>query len=226
MSLFQYGFHQSSRLVATVETGESQNAPPHMPSIEESGLGRVEYDSITASTSELADPTPTTKKRKTRVKYTVYKGEHRAQIGKYALENGNEKARLHFLSTFPNLKESTIRNFKKAYREIIEHERKQQHPKLVTVIPALPRGRPPILQELDEKLLKFLRAVRCKGGVVNRHVVRAATTALIASNPSTSQHLAKFAMPRSWVQSIYHRMVLLRDLQYHQDCTRNAEWST
>ena len=28
----------------------------------------------------------------------------------------------------------------------------------------------------------------------------------IASNPSTSLHLVKFDMPRSWIQSIYHRM--------------------
>ena len=40
------------------------------------------------------------------------------QIRKYTLENGNEKARCHFLVEFPNLKESTIRNFKKAHSEI------------------------------------------------------------------------------------------------------------
>ena len=62
--------------------------------------------------------------------------------------------------------------------------------------------------ELDEKLMEFLRAIRTKGGVVNIHVARATTRALIASNPSSSQHLVNFAMPRSWVQSIYNRMGL------------------
>ena len=64
-----------------------------------------------------------------------------------------------------------------------------------------------ILLELDEKLIRFLRGnrVRSKGGVVNIHVVRAATTALIASNPSTSQQLLNFDMPRLLVQSIYRR---------------------
>ncbi len=100
----------------------------------------------------------------------------------------------------PNLAESTIQNFKKAYKERLEEQKKHQHPKPITVIPALPRGRRPILMELDEKLIKFLRSLRCKGGVINRHVVRAA---LIASNPSTSQHLAKFDMPRSWIQWFY-----------------------
>ena len=112
MSLFQYGFRRSNPV--TVEGEARPPTPPYMPAIEESVLGRVEYDSITANVSELADPRPSTKKRKTRGKYTAYTGENRAQIGKYALENGNEKARLHFLSIFPNLKESTIRNFKKA----------------------------------------------------------------------------------------------------------------
>ena len=36
--------------------------------------------------------------------------------------------------------------------------------------------------------------------------MRAVTTALIESNPSMSQQLVKFDMPRSWVQSIYRRM--------------------
>ena len=91
-------------------------------------------------------------------------------------------------------------------RHTMQHQQKQLHPQPVTAITAQPRGRPPLLLELDEKLIKFLRPVRAKGGVINIHVVRAATKALIESNPSTSQQLVKFYMPRSWVQSIYRRM--------------------
>ena len=114
--------------------------------------------------------------RKVRGKYTVYAPEQRASIGKYALENGNERARRHFQSRFPNLNESTIRNFKKAYKERLAHERKRDHPQPVTAITARPRGRPPILLELDGKLLQYLKALRSKGGVVNIHVVRAVTS--------------------------------------------------
>lgn len=56
----------------------------------------------------------------------------------------------------------------------------------VSEIPHKPRGRPPILLELDEKLIKFLCAVRNRGGVVNKHVVRATAKALIDSNPSVA----------------------------------------
>ena len=77
------------------------------------------------------------------------------------------------------------------------------HPKPVTAITAQPKRCPPILLELDGKLLQYLRALRSKGGVVtsyystpiNSDVVRAATVALIESNPSMSQ-LVKFDMPR------------------------------
>ena len=47
----------------------------------------------------------------------MYSAEDRARIGKYALENGNETARVHFLKKFPNLRESTVRNFKKKQRK-------------------------------------------------------------------------------------------------------------
>ena len=73
-------------------------------------------------------------------------------------------------------------------------------------IPAKPKGRPPILLDLDGKLIKFLKAVRVKGGVVNIHVVRAAAKARIESNGSSSQQPQNLGMPRScrsWVQSLY-----------------------
>ena len=96
-------------------------------------------------------------------------------IGKYALENGNERARKYFLSKFPNLPESTIRHFTKAYREELKKKRRKADPQPVVEIAAKPKGCPPILLDLDEKMLKFLKAIRSKGGVVNIHVVRAAT---------------------------------------------------
>lgn len=72
------------------------------------------------------------------------------------------------------------------------YQRKEQQPRPVTALPVLSRGRPSILLDLDEKLIKFLRAVQSKGDEINIHVDRAAT---IASNPSTSQHLMTFDMP-------------------------------
>ena len=54
--------------------------------------------------------------------YLKYSDEDRAKIGKYAVENGNERARKQFLKKYPTLTESTVRNFKKAYKEAVESE--------------------------------------------------------------------------------------------------------
>ncbi len=152
--------------------------------------------------------------------------EQRVQIGRYALENGNENARRHFLGQF-ELNESTIRNFKKAYKEKLGHQQKQHQPQPIAKIISKPRGCPPILLQLDEKLIKFLRAVRAKGGVVNIHVVRVTTKALIKSNPLMSQ-LHKFSMPRSRsshcidVWGTQKEQALLHGHLYHRECTTNA----
>lgn len=100
----------------------------------------MEYQSVASSISLLSDPSlPAAKKaRTTKGKYTVYTPEKRAMIGKYALEDGDEKARLRFLAEFPNLSESTIRNFKSAYKEYLKTWDQ------ITALPSKPRGRPPI----------------------------------------------------------------------------------
>ena len=163
---------------------------------------------MTSFVSELADPASVGKKRKTKGHYAHYSNEDRAKIGKYASENGNERANKKFRERYPSLTESTIRNFKKRYLQRMALERKKLNPEPVTTICNKERGRPPLLLELDDKLVSFLKAVRIKGEVVNIHVVRATAQALIASNPAFSQQFARFEMSRSWVQSVYRRMGL------------------
>ena len=170
MSLIQFGVrHALAASRDQPSQDHSESFPTHMPNLEESGLGRVEFEhTLKSGVGSLADPAEAaTKKRKARGKYVRYTAEQRASIGKYALENGNES---HFSSVFPNISESTVRNFKKAYTEKLQQRRKQPYLQPVVEIPAQPRRRPPLLLELDEKLIKYLRAIRSKGRVVNIHV--------------------------------------------------------
>ena len=122
MSLFQFGFSHVSM--------------QQQPTQEDSGLGIVEYNSALSSVSDSCDPTTSSKRRRQRGTYTHYMPSDCAKIGKYALENGNLKAMRHFSARFPDIKESTIRNFKKAYKERLDCQRKQQNPKPVTDIPS------------------------------------------------------------------------------------------
>ena len=94
------------------------------------------------------------------------------------------------------------------------NERTQSLMHLSTALPVQSRGKPPYMLELDTKLIRFLRAVRSKGGVINIHVVRATAEALIKSNPSLVHQFISLEMSRSWVQSIYRRMGLSRRLGY------------
>ena len=144
-----------------------------------------------------------TQERCKRNSYTHYSGETRVKIAKYA-ENGNTKAVKHFEKEFPNLKESTVRNFKKNYYEKLCKARREGKTEVLSLSSKV-RGRPPILMEVDGKLIRFLKGIRRRGGVINIHVVRAVTQALIDCNISLT-HLANFDMPRSWVHSIYKRM--------------------
>lgn len=117
MSLFQCGFSCTSRSDNNETEQQSTVIPSHITSVEESGLGRLEYDEVVANrVSDLPNPSPSKRRRVSRGKYTVYTAESCAKIGKYAFENGNERARVHCKTQFPNLKESTIRNFKKHTR--------------------------------------------------------------------------------------------------------------
>ena len=150
-----------------------------MPQQTESGMNVEEFGNVSAAVSDLTDPS-TSKKRAARGKYTIYTDEDRATIGKCASQHGNDRARKKFLDKYPKLTESTVRNFK-MYLKKVKEERQKGGVPCVSKLPVLPKGRPPLMLDLDHKLLTFLKAVRTKGGVVNIHVVRAAALALIQS---------------------------------------------
>ena len=188
---------------------ESSQSSFFLPEASDSGLGQQEYEKVVSNVTDLASPASpsSSKKPQERCKrnsYTHYFGETRVKIAKYAVENGNTKAVKHFEKEFPNLKESTVQNFKKKYYEKLSKARREGKTEILS-LPSKVRGRPPILMELDGKLIRFLKGIRGRGGVINIHVVRAVTQALIDCNTSLT-HLANFDMPRSWVYSIYKRM--------------------
>ena len=206
MSIFKY-FGKKPDSDTGNEKDDNQS-PAYLPSAFESGLGQQEYQNVVSNVVDLANPSTvspaTGRQRGKRQSYAHYSGEMRAKIGKYAAKNGNEKAGKHFSKDFPDLKESTIENFKKKYYVKLAGARKVGNTEVIC-IPSEVRGRPPILMDLNNKLLTFFKGIRSRGGVINVHVVRDVTHALISSNPAMT-HLNNFDMPRSWVHSIYKRM--------------------
>ena len=93
MSLFRFGFRPPTPTTspATSEINEADFCST-LPTLSESGLGVVEYQQVaTAVNKELAAP-PAKRKRGSGT-YTSYTPTQHAMIGKYALENDNERAR-------------------------------------------------------------------------------------------------------------------------------------
>ena len=64
MSFFQYGFCRISTSENSENEQQSSVIPSHVPSVEESGLGTLEYDKVVANhIPDLADPSPAKKKK-------------------------------------------------------------------------------------------------------------------------------------------------------------------
>ena len=74
----------SIRIYSTVQqqSGATSSATvPHLPSIDESGLGTVEYGEVTRAVSDVVEPKPAKKSRNLRGTYTKYSSKQREDIG-------------------------------------------------------------------------------------------------------------------------------------------------
>ena len=209
MSLFQFGFSLRREEPSPEDLVEVEILKSHILRQEDTNLGVVEHRETTAAVVNLSRAAKISQrnqhpKRKSG-KYFQYSGEDRAKIGKFASENGNKKTLECFAEEFPSLKESTVRTFKKAFREQLSAQTREGNVQLVTSLETQKRGRPPFLYELDSKLITFLQNLRSRGGVVNGSVVSAAAKALISSNLSMRDKYLSFTPTRGWTQSIYRR---------------------
>ena len=209
ISLLQFGFTVINNETSQDSVPQSQStnvaAVRYLPEQEDTFLRDDEYSEVVLSVEHMVDPDDSTSTRKRR-NYNHYSPEMRAKIGKYASENGNLRAINHFKEQVSNLSESTVRTFKQAYEKKLKEKKKQggAHAQVtVTSIPEDTRGRPPILLDLDKKLITLLKSIRNRGGVVNFSVVKASALAMIKSNPT--KDFRGFEPNSSWVRSVYRR---------------------
>ena len=215
MSLFQFGFTVINDETSQDSVPQSQStnvaAVRYLPEQEDTFLRDDEYCSeVVLSVEHMVDPDDSTSTRKRR-NYNHYSSDMRAKIGKYVSGNGNLRAINHFKEQVSNLSESTVRTFKQAYEKKLKEKKKQggAHAQVtVTSIPEDTRGRPPILLDLDKKLITLLKSIRNRGGVVNFSVVKASALALIKSNPT--KDFRGFEPTSSWVRSVYRRCKFCR----------------
>ena len=139
-----------------------------------------------------------------RTTYRKYSPRDPYIIGKYANETGSTAAVRKFMSKFPNLNESTVREFRKKYLDQLKSASKNNRSPQKSILP-LPRGRPLLLGvKIDEGVRKFHSALRYRGGRTTFSVAVAVAKALVQKSDDDGLKILQFG--KNWAQSRFRRM--------------------
>lgn len=143
-----------------------------------------------------------------RGKYNRYDAEKRAEIGKYASENGPTRASRHF-----DVPEPTARRLKVEYlhklREIKSTYNDGNYIPVVKSLPTKCQGRPLMLgEQLDAAVRDYIQGMRTVGGVVNTIIVLAAAEGIITARDQSLlvQNGGHIKLTKSWAKSLLKRM--------------------
>uniref|UniRef100_A0A1X7V737 Uncharacterized protein n=1 Tax=Amphimedon queenslandica TaxID=400682 RepID=A0A1X7V737_AMPQE len=145
--------------------------------------------------------------------YHKYMSKERADIGRYALSNGVQAAKLKFSQEMKvKINESTVRLFKNQHK--LELEAKHAGAEFEsrdTTISALnvKRGRKLLLgDKIDLMVQKYIADTRRVGGAVSTAIVRAGARGILLSQDRT--RLAEFGgsatLSKAWATSLLRRM--------------------
>ena len=152
-----HSFIFCSHIILAPTSSSAQEFPEFQ---KKSGLGMVDYRAVTETVKSSS------KKSNRKESYTHWSNKERFTIGKYAAENGHAATARKVLSKEKPLNEITVRRFCKRYKDELQKSTKEKR-EMKNELLLLPRGRPFILGSLDEKVQKYIRAYRSRGGPVN-----------------------------------------------------------
>ena len=138
----------------------------------ESGLGVVD---IKRGQNAVAAVVPNK-----RGKYKKYTDQNRYAIGKYAIEFGSTAAVNKFKKEHPSLNESTARDMKRRYEDMLKSNKSGISDKKIK---NERRGRPLMLEGIEELVQRYLKAIRARGGHVSYILAEATAKALIDNHP-------------------------------------------
>ena len=141
---------------------------------------------------------------KSRGTYQKYTPKDKATIGNYAVMHGTSAALRHFKTKFPDLKYTTVCEWRKA---IVAKTRKDHE--AVTELAEQKRGRPGILPEdILTHIMKYIRAIRDAGGIINTAIVIAAGLGILKKvNPGLLECNGGYVvLKKSWAKYLLGKM--------------------
>ncbi len=155
--------------------------------------------------------------RKKRGTYAKYMAKDRAEIAKYAMDHGSTAAVRNFKERFPNLSESTVRDFRNKYAEAVKEDSESHDGSCIsdagnadiTELKTKKRGRPVALgEDLDNKLRAFLGQCIANGIQVTTTIIMETAREIV--NSHSPQLLTENGGPldinKSFAQSIVRRL--------------------
>ncbi len=121
----------------------------------------ITKSSILAANSKvrelLNESNQSTSSTKTRGPYAKFNQNQKANVEKYAAENGVTAAVWQYIKEFPALKENTVRDWRDTYRLEISKKRSSSGDADVHELPAKKKCRPLLLgEELDRQVQAYL----------------------------------------------------------------------
>ena len=146
------------------------------------------------------------KKRKT---YTDYSDEQRANIGRYAGQNGNAAAVQRFRQTIPDVGESTVHAFKHKYLDAVKKCNADEE---VTSLLLQKCGKPLAQGILDAEVQKYVHTLRKAGTAINTAVILTAAQGIVLLQDRTllAENRGSIRLTKSWAASLMHRMGLVK----------------
>ena len=139
-------------------------------------MGTVDCEKVTSNIRKEQTKKP-------RGSYKSYSTKDRFLIGKHASIHGTISAVRKWKKDYPQVNESTIREFKKRYEAEINKERQKKKSSKKVIVNKL-RGRPCLLEDkIDPLVQRYVKARRYKGGVFNTTVATATAKALTERYP-------------------------------------------
>uniref|UniRef100_A0A1X7TFM8 Uncharacterized protein n=1 Tax=Amphimedon queenslandica TaxID=400682 RepID=A0A1X7TFM8_AMPQE len=121
------------------------------------------------------------KRRSKRGHYFSYTAKQRAEIGKYASLNGTQAAKIKYNRELQiTINESTVWKFKELYKVELAKSRINRNSLPVTELSLKKRGRPLLLGDrLDEMVKRYIADTRKVGGTIGTDKVRAGARGIL-----------------------------------------------
>ena len=179
-----------------------------LPTVHQTAIG----DRATSEANRQVERVVGERQSRKRKRYTTYRDEDRAQIGRYAAENGNTKAVKRFKADLPDLSESTERSFKPKYMTKVQERRKENDFTTVTTIESKKRGRPLTLGELDSDVQSYIRGLRRAGTPLSLPVIVAGATGIVIAKDRSllAENGGHISLTPAWARSLLVRMGMVK----------------